>query len=250
MKFHASVRSVQWWAATQEGRMPLCFFLSMPAVCSWQLCSLPVTMGSQSKVLTHQKSLAAQQLTARPAAQTSPVWAEASGCIGQVARAAPLRHKSTAKTVGNLSSISNHLPTCFQLWQHWRFLTKEKKSWPLKVERCFRHLCQQLQQGPSRASKVLKELQGEERRMSKPPYAKEIAPAWLQPPGWSPPPMPKGEITPKGVFSSMLICLLGPLKTKCVWCFRNAHLWYFSKPLSIFFPLWQTEQLKSISIFL
>lgn len=155
MKFHASVRSVQWWAATQEGRMPLCFFLSMPAVCSWQLCSLPVTMGSQSKVLTHQKSLAAQQLTARPAAQTSPVWAEASGCIGQVARAAPLRHKSTAKTVGNLSSISNHLSTCFQLWQHWRFLTKEKKSWPLKVERCFRHWCQQLQQGPSQSQQGL-----------------------------------------------------------------------------------------------
>lgn len=168
-------------------------------------------------MLTHQKFLAAQQLTACPAAQTSPAWAEASGCIGQVARAAPLRHKSTARTVGNFSSISSHLPTCFQLWQHWRESRPRKRKADLSKLRGASDIdANSFSRDHRRTSKALKELHGEKRRMSKPPYAKERAPAWLQPPGWSLPPMPKGEITPEGVFSSVLICLLGPLKTKYV----------------------------------
>lgn len=81
--------------------------------------------------------------------------------------------------------ISNHLPTCFQLWQHWRMQAKEKKvtSQTDIDENSF-------SRDHQRASRALKELQGEERRMSKPPYAKERHPAWLQPPGWSPPPVP------------------------------------------------------------
>lgn len=71
------------------------------------------------------------------------------GCRGQVAGAAPLGYETTARTGGNLSSISSHLPTCFQLWQHWRIQAKEKKSRPPKVERHFRHWCRQLQQGSS-----------------------------------------------------------------------------------------------------
>lgn len=73
----------------------------------------------------------------------------------QEAGAAPLGHQTTARTVESLSSISNHPPTCFQLWQHWRIQAKEKKSWPLKVERCFRHWCGQLQQGPSESQQGL-----------------------------------------------------------------------------------------------
>ena len=84
--------------------MPLCFFPSMPAAYSCQLYSLPVPMGSQAKVLTHQKPLATQQLAARPAAQTSSAWAQAGIRRGQVAGAAPLGCETPAKTVRKPSS--------------------------------------------------------------------------------------------------------------------------------------------------
>lgn len=61
-------------------------------------------VGSQSKVLTHQKPLATQQLAAHPAAQTSPAWAQAGSRRGQVAGVAPPRHETTARRVRNPSS--------------------------------------------------------------------------------------------------------------------------------------------------
>lgn len=151
MKFHASVRSVQWWAATQEGKMPL--FLPLNASC--------VLLPALEFACAHGKPIQGAHPLKIPGCPTAHYLPSCPsqpsvGCRGQVAGAAPLGHETTARTVGNLSSISNYqCPQSFQLWQHWRIQAKEKKSWPLKVERCFRHWSGHLQQGPSESQQGL-----------------------------------------------------------------------------------------------
>lgn len=100
--------------------------------------------------------------------------------------------------MGNHSSISSHLPTHFQLWQHWIIQAKKRKADLSKLRGTSDTDADNSSRDHQRASRALKEQQGEERRMSKPLYAKERDAAWLQPPGWSLPPVPaKRELTPE-----------------------------------------------------
>lgn len=80
---------------------------------------------------------------------------------------------------------------------------------------------------------------GEARGRSKPPHAKEGAAApqlaACLPAPAAPRAHRKGNLPLRGEFTSVVICLLGPSKTKYVRCFQTVHFWHFSKCLSIFF---------------
>lgn len=187
MQLHALARSMQWRAATQKGEMPLRFLSPTPAVCSCS--SLPVPMGTQSEVQTHQKPLATQQLAACAAAQTSQAWAQVSGHRGQVAGAAPPARKTIARTVGNPFSNPNCplVPSFGSAGEPW--LWKEE---PTSQSRgAFRTLLPKLQQEPSgsRQDQGGSAGGGEEGPNHPMQRRKPHLGCW-QPACWPPPPVP------------------------------------------------------------
>lgn len=165
MKFHASVRSVQWWAAAQEGR---CHFASSPQC---QLCA----------PASPRACLCPWEANPRCSPIRKP-WLSNSSLPTLLPKSA----HGGLQTTGSRSSPSgtwNHsqqsakpflnLQTSAHLWQHWRIQAKEKKSWPLSKLRGASDIdAESFSRDHERANRALKELKGEERRKSKPLFAK------------------------------------------------------------------------------
>lgn len=187
-------------------------------------------MGSQSKAHP-------SEIPGYPTAHCPPSWPNqpSVGCRGQVAGAAPLGHE--ARTVGNLSSISSHLPTHFQLWQHWRIQAKEKKSWPLKVERHFRHWCRQLQQGPPESQQGLEGTAGGRKENVQTTLCKGERPSlaaapWLVPATSA---CQKGS-SPQRCIELCIDLLTGPVETQVCLMFQKCPFGIFFKTFVRFFP--------------
>lgn len=145
------------------------------------------------------------------------------GCRGQVAGAAPLEHETAARTVGNLSTISNHLPTCGSTGES---RPKKRKADLSKLRGSSEVDADSFSRDHQRAGRALKELQGEERKKG-PNHSMQRRETQLGCSLLAGPHhryLPKGEITPEGIDSPMLIYILGLLKPKYAWCFRNDHL--------------------------
>lgn len=173
------------------------------------------------------------------------------GCRGQVAGAAPLGQDTTARTVRNLSSSPTTCPLASSFGSTGESRPRKWKADLSKLRGTSDIDGDNSSRDHQRASRALKELQGEERRMYKPLYAKERDPAWLQPPGWSLPPVPaKRGAHPRRCIELSIDLLTRPTETQVCLMFQKCPFVIFFKTLSIVFPLWQTAQIKSVSGFL
>lgn len=180
-------------------------------------------MRNQSKVLTYQKTSASPSKLPNKPSTGSGRWLQRTG-----SKSSPSMTWSQSQESGK-PFLKPQPSTRSKVWQHWR-----QKSQPIKVEGCFRHCCQQLQQGPSGSQQDWRGSTGRGAWKVKTTPCKGKSPtlaAGSLPAG----PCQKGNLPPEGEFSSVMICLFSSSKTQKVQCLKTAHFCYISQPLPMFF---------------